>query len=64
MKSIQGLPLGVDLLGGTFWGKMAKNCMKITKSTFWEQNSGWGEGRQANFSDSGWDPLRSANPAI
>ena len=25
-------------------GKMAKNCMEITKSTFWGQNSGrhWG----------------------
>ena len=29
--------------GGNILGKMAKNCMKITKSTFLGQNSGWGE---------------------
>ena len=39
-------------MGSTGWGdnlgKMAKNCMKITKLAFWGQNSG-GHGGQANF---------------
>ena len=30
--------------------KMAKNCMKMTKSTFWGQNSEGDMGGQANFS--------------
>ena len=34
----QGFPLGVDLRGDIL-GKMAKNCMKITKSTFWGQSN-------------------------
>ena len=33
--------------------KMAKNCMKITKSIFLGQNSGGGMGGQANFLDGG-----------
>ena len=28
--------------GGDNLGKMAKNCMKITRSAFWGQNSGGG----------------------
>ena len=37
--------------GGDNLGKMAKNCMKITKSAFLGQNSGGGSwGGQANFS--------------
>ena len=35
----QGFELDVDLLGDIL-SKMAKNGMKITKSTFWEENSG------------------------
>ena len=34
MVSIQGFPNGFDLCWGDNLGKMAKNCMKITKSTF------------------------------
>ena len=33
--------------------KMAKNCMKITKSIFLGQNSGGGMGGQTNFLDGG-----------
>ena len=48
----QGFPSEVDLCGDNL-SKMAKNCMKITKSTFLGQNS-WGVwGVQANFSASG-----------
>ena len=45
--------------GGDKLGKMAKNCMKMTKSAFLDQNSGGGDMRggggrgQANFSGSG-----------
>ena len=37
--------------GGDNLGKMAKNCMKITESTFFGQNNGGWMGRegQANF---------------
>ena len=38
-------------------GKMAKNCMKMTKSAFWVKAVGWGWtwGGQANFLGSrGW----------
>ena len=45
-------------------GKMAKSWMKITKLSFWDQNSGGGG--QANFSGSGGDPpssLTRGNPA-
>ena len=52
-SDIQGFPNLVDLWGDSL-GKMAKNCMKITKSTFLGQNSrGEHVGGQANFSDSG-----------
>ena len=37
-----------SVCGGDNLGKMAKNCMKITKSTFLGQNSGR-PGGQANF---------------
>ena len=42
--------------GGNILGKMAKNCMKITKSTFLGQNSGWGGGHggQANLCFWAW----------
>ena len=40
----QGFPNGVNWWDDNL-GKMAKNCMKITKSVFWGQNSGgWGMG--------------------
>ena len=44
--------------GGDNLGKMAKNCMKITKSTFVGQNSGGGTWEvQANFLVSGFKPI-------
>ena len=47
-----GFPLEVD-----WWGKMAKNYMKITKSTFLGRNSRGDVGRgQANFLGSGGIP--------
>ena len=55
-------------MGGDNLGKMAKNCMKITKSAFWGQNS-WGDmgGGQANFLGS-WGippvPPTRGNPAL
>ena len=49
---IQGFPNGVDWWGDNM-GKMAKSCMKMTKSAFLGQNSGGGGGGQANFSGSG-----------
>ena len=52
---MQGFPNGVDFAGGDNLCKVAKNCMKMTKSTFLEQNSG-GLGGQANFSGSEGDP--------
>ena len=56
-----GFPKWGRLVGDNL-GKMAKNCMKITKSAFLGQNSGAGGdmGGQANFSGSGWggDPAR------
>ena len=39
--------------GGDSLGKMAKNCMKMTKSAFLGQNSGGDIGAQASFSVSG-----------
>ena len=45
--------------GGDNLGKMVKNCMKMTKSTFWGQNSGAEMGGQAIFSGSGGDPPSS-----
>ena len=45
--------------GGDNLGKMAKNCMKITKSAFMGQNSGGDMGGQANFLGSGGDPSQS-----
>ena len=39
--------------GGYNVDKMAKNCMKITKSTFWGQNSGGTWGCKDNFLGSG-----------
>ena len=47
-----GFPKWGQTGGGDNLGKMAKNCMKITKSTFLGQNSGG----QANFSGSGGIP--------
>ena len=49
-QTLQGFPNGVAF-GGDSLGKIAKNCMKMTKSAFLGQNSG-GEmgGGQANFS--------------
>ena len=42
--AISGFPIWVRLVGDIL-GKMAKNCMKITKSTFFAQNRGgtWGQ---------------------
>ena len=45
--------------GGGQFGENGQNCMKMTKSAFWGQNSGGGEwtwGGQANFLGSGGDP--------
>ena len=42
--------------GGDNLGKMAKNCMKITKLAFLGLNSGGTWGGQANFSGSGEEP--------
>ena len=36
---MQGFPLGGDMWEGGNLGKMATNCMKITKSTFLGQKS-------------------------
>ena len=55
-QSLQGFPNKVDWWGrGGNLSKMAKNCMKITKSTFLGQKSGeiWGE---PIFQVVGWDP--------
>ena len=48
---MQGFPNRVDWWGDNL-GKMAKNCMKITKLTLWGQNSGGDMGGQVNFSGS------------
>ena len=51
--------------GGDNLGKMAKNCMKITKSTFVGQNSGGGTWEvQANFSVSGYKPIFWSPPVL
>ena len=49
MVSIQGFPNEFDLCWDDNLGKMAKNCMKITKSTFLGQNSGGGHGGTSQF---------------
>ena len=65
-----GFPNWGRLVGeGDNSDKMAKNCMKMTKSTFWGQNSGGGTlGGQANFLGSGGDLPQSSptrgNPAL
>ena len=46
--------------GGGNLGKMAKNCMKMTKSEFLGQNS---KGGQVNFLGSEGDPPTRGNPA-
>ena len=55
-----------SMSGGDSLGKMAKNCMKITKSAFLGQNSGGGGGRhgggQANFSSGGGGSPPSPSP--
>ena len=55
---ISGFPNWGRLVGGDNLDKMAKKCMKMTKSAFLGQNSGkdMGEGGQANFSGSGGNP--------
>ena len=50
----QGFPNGVGLWGDNL-SIMAKNCIKITKSTFLGQNSR-GHGGQVNFGGSGGIP--------
>ena len=49
--------LGFLIRGQHLWGdtlgKIAKNCMEITKSRFLGQNHGGHEGEQANFLSSG-----------
>ena len=55
MVTFQGFPNGVNWRGGNL-GKMAKNCMKMTKLAFLGQNNGGDMGGQANFSVSGGIP--------
>ena len=50
-----GFPNWGQLVGGDNLDKMAKNCMKMTKSAFLGQNSGGDMGGQANFLGSGGD---------
>ena len=50
-----GFPKWGQLVGGQF-GKMTKNCMKMTNLAFLGQNSGGHGGVQANFWGSGRDP--------
>ena len=65
-----GFPEWGRLVGGDNLGKMAKNCMKITKLTFLAQNSGGTWGRQASFSGSlgriprSPPPPTAGNPAV
>ena len=64
----QGFPNGVHRWEDNL-GKMAKNCMKMTKSAVLGQNMRGEMGReQANFSGSGWGgcppvPATRGNPA-
>ena len=52
-----GFPKWGRLVGEDNLGKLAKNCMKLTKSAFLGQNSGGGHGgAQANFLGSRGDP--------
>ena len=60
-KTSQGFPNGINCCGDSL-GIMAKNCMKITKSAFWGQNSGGPKGGQANFSGSGGIPPSPPSP--
>ena len=53
----------IDLLWGYSLGKMTKNCIKISKSTFLGQNSG-GLGGQANFVDSEREPPEPPPPPL
>ena len=48
--------------GGDNLGKMAKNCMKITKSAFWGQKRGGGGGVTSQILGSGGDPLPVPHP--
>ena len=57
LSHISGFPNWGQLVGGGNLDKMAKNCMKMTKSAFLDQNSGRGMAGQANFSGSGGIPL-------
>ena len=50
-SSCRDFPNGIDWWGDNL-GKIAKNCMKITKSAFLGQNSGGDMGGQVNFSGS------------
>ena len=63
MQPLTNQVLRVSQLGPTSGAdnldKMAKNCMKMTKSAFLGQNSGGAWGGQANFSGSGGDPPQS-----
>ena len=54
---LAGFPNWGRLVGGDNFGKMAKNCMEITKSAFFGQNSGgtWG-GDKPIFWVLGGDP--------
>ena len=56
----QGFRSGVDLWKGENLDKMAKNCIKITKSTFREQSSGDNEGDKLMF----WLVGRSSSPPL
>ena len=60
-KTSQGFPNGINWCGDRL-GIMAKNCMKITNSVFWGQNSGGPKGGQANFSGSGGIPPSPPSP--
>ena len=55
----QDFPNRVDLWGDKL-GKMAKNCMKITRLTFWGKTMGGDMGGQANFLGS-WGDFPSSH---
>ena len=50
---VSGFPIRSQHLWGDTFGKIAKNCMEITKSRFLRQNQGEHEGEQAKFLSSG-----------
>ena len=52
----QGFPQWVNLLGGIL-SKMATDCMKITKSTFWGQASFLGSGEIPPVSPTRGNPM-------